>query len=95
MQFFKNKLRNFGIKRPTRFKGQRFNGYAAPLWFNPFPRLFIALAVVTFIIILVILLQYVFDVVGQPDCDSNVRVFLILFMIVLLFESIEYLTIFS
>jgi len=89
MQFIRSRLRHFGWTHPVVFKNQKFNGYAAPLWFNPLVRCFLVLALTTFIAALTILLFVLFASVDVDDCGTSAELFIIICTIILFLESIE------
>ena len=87
MEFIRSRIRNFGWIHPVVFKNQKFNGYAAPLWFNPLVKCFLAMALITFIIALAILLFFLFSSVSVNDCDTNANINIIVCVIILFLES--------
>ncbi len=77
----------FGWKHPIVFKNTKFNGYAAPIWFNPLPKCFLLLALVTFVAALAILLYFIFATASNDDCGTNAEGILIACIAIGFFES--------
>ena len=90
MRFVKGGLQRLSVRRPTIFRDQKFNGYAAPLWFNPFPRCFLALAIPSFACLLTMIFQYVFSLTNEPSCGTSAHTFLIIYMVMLGIDSKKY-----
>jgi len=72
----------WGIKRPVKI-GDKFTGFAAPLWRNASPGFFLGLAILEFILFFIFVIVFAVVVTPVPACIATARILIVLQIIFL------------
>ena len=85
-------LKNWGFRHPVKIAGKRI-GFAAPLWYNIAPGGFLAMGILSFLLLFVFILIYFFLVYPVAPCESIKRILIIIQIIFLGFNCNKFLII--
>jgi len=92
-QFIKNRICGWGIKRRVKLsKEQVFDGFTAPLWYNAAPRLYLGLAIWSFLLFVALTITMAAGVGNDPVCDYNYKGLIITQIVFVFLDCKNYLT---